>query len=118
MSTDKYISGVVEGFYGRPWTTDQRKHLFSLLRKFGMNTYLYAPKDDLKHRAEWRILYTSEEAALLESLIKEANDNEITFVYALSPGIDILYSSAKEMKAIKDKLNQVRSLGCNAFTSF
>lgn len=27
-----------------------------------MNTYLYAPKDDLKHRAEWRILYTSEEA--------------------------------------------------------
>jgi len=63
MSPDKaYISGVVEGFYGRPWTTDQRKHLFSLLRKFGMNTYLYAPKDDLKHRAEWRILYTSEEA--------------------------------------------------------
>lgn len=27
-----------------------------------MNTYLYAPKDDLKHRAEWRILYTTEEA--------------------------------------------------------
>ncbi|CAK5073874.1 unnamed protein product [Meloidogyne enterolobii] len=117
MSPDKaYISGVVEGFYGRPWTTDQRKHLFSLLRKFGMNTYLYAPKDDLKHRAEWRILYTSEEAALLESLIRTANDNEITFVYALSPGIDILYSSVKEMKAIKDKLNQVRSLGCNAFS--
>lgn len=117
MSTDKtFISGVVEGFYGRPWTTDQRKHLFSLLHKFGMNTYLYAPKDDLKHRAEWRILYTSEEAALLESLIRTANDNDITFVYALSPGIDIIYSSVKEMKAIKDKLNQVRSLGCNAFS--
>lgn len=26
-----------------------------------MNTYLYAPKNDLKHRAKWRILYTPEE---------------------------------------------------------
>lgn len=26
-----------------------------------MNTYLYAPKDDLKHRALWRDLYSPEE---------------------------------------------------------
>uniref|UniRef100_A0A914H9V9 protein O-GlcNAcase n=1 Tax=Globodera rostochiensis TaxID=31243 RepID=A0A914H9V9_GLORO len=116
MAEKGYICGVVEGFYGRPWTTEQRKHLFTLLRKFGMNTYLYAPKDDLKHRAEWRLLYTPEEAALLESLIKAAKDNGITFVYALSPGIDIVYSSAKELKAIRDKLTQVRSLGCTAFS--
>lgn len=50
------------GFYGRPWTFDQRRHLYKRLKKLGMNTYLYAPKDDLKHRAEWRILYTPEEA--------------------------------------------------------
>lgn len=79
METDKdqeILCGVVEGtlifhriiqiifwgFYGRPWTTDQRRHLFKQLKKLGMNTYLYAPKDDLKHRAEWRILYTVEEA--------------------------------------------------------
>jgi len=54
--------GVVEGFYGKPWTTEQRSHLFRQLKKLGMNTYLYAPKDDLKHRAEWRIRYTCEEA--------------------------------------------------------
>jgi hypothetical protein len=49
------ICGVVEGFYGRPWTTEQRRHLFKKLRKLGMNTYLYAPKDDLKHRAEVKL---------------------------------------------------------------
>ena len=27
-----------------------------------MNTYLYAPKDDYKHRIYWRHLYSSEEA--------------------------------------------------------
>ncbi|KAI1731922.1 beta-N-acetylglucosaminidase domain-containing protein [Ditylenchus destructor] len=71
-----------------------------------MNTYLYAPKDDLKHRAEWRILYTVEEADLLESLIRAARESNVTFVYALSPGIDIVYSNPKEVKAIQDKLKQ------------
>ncbi|KAI1725429.1 beta-N-acetylglucosaminidase domain-containing protein [Ditylenchus destructor] len=80
-----------------------------------MNTYLYAPKDDLKHRAEWRILYTVEEADLLESLIRAARESNVTFVYALSPGIDIVYSNPKEVKAIQDKLKQVQSLGCTAF---
>lgn len=28
----------------------------------GLNTYLYAPKDDCKHRAMWRDLYSVEEA--------------------------------------------------------
>ena len=30
----------------------------------GMNTYMYAPKDDAKHRAFWRDLYSVEEAGL------------------------------------------------------
>ena len=33
----------------------------SRLKNLGMNTYLYAPKDDLKHRALWRDLYSPEE---------------------------------------------------------
>jgi hypothetical protein len=28
----------------------------------GLNTYMYAPKDDCKHRAFWRDLYSVEEA--------------------------------------------------------
>lgn len=32
------------------------------LKKWGMNSYVYAPKDDYKHRAFWRELYTVEEA--------------------------------------------------------
>uniref|UniRef100_A0A0N5A9H2 protein O-GlcNAcase n=1 Tax=Syphacia muris TaxID=451379 RepID=A0A0N5A9H2_9BILA len=107
--------GVVEGFYGRPWTSDQRKNLFERMHELGMNVYLYAPKDDLKHRAEWRLLYTPDEIDLLQSLIKAARSQGITFVYALSPGIDIIYSSEKEVKALEDKLMQVKNIGCEAF---
>lgn len=114
-ATRPFVCGVVEGFYGRPWTADQRRDLFVKMRQLGMNTYLYAPKDDLKHRAEWRLLYTSEEIELLQSLIQAAKQQGVTFVYALSPGIDIVYSSEKEVKAIQDKLDQVRCLGCEAF---
>lgn len=58
------MSGICNyvGFYGRPWNTYQRMELFTRMKKFGMNTYLYAPKDDVKHRAYWRDLYAVEEA--------------------------------------------------------
>lgn len=31
---------------------------------WGLNTYLYAPKDDYKHRMYWRDLYSAEEAGV------------------------------------------------------
>ena len=36
------------------------------LKDLGMNTFLYAPKDDLKHRALWRDLYSPEETGKLD----------------------------------------------------
>jgi hypothetical protein len=48
---------VTKGFYSG-----------SRLKKWGMDSYLYAPKDDYKHRAYWRELYTVEEAEHLTGL--------------------------------------------------
>ncbi|CAL4138125.1 unnamed protein product, partial [Meganyctiphanes norvegica] len=110
-----FVCGVVEGFYGRPWTPEQRKDLFVKQQKWGMNAYLYAPKDDYKHRAYWRELYTVEEAEHLTTLIAEAKRHNVMFYYAISPGLDITYSSQKEMAALKRKLEQVAQMGCNAF---
>ena len=38
------------------------------LKKWGMDSYLYAPKDDYKHRAYWRELYMVEEAEHLTGI--------------------------------------------------
>jgi len=51
----------------------------------------------------------------LTSLIQSAREFGVTFVYALSPGLDITYSSAKEVTNLKHKLEQVASFGCEAF---
>ncbi|XP_036442245.1 protein O-GlcNAcase [Colossoma macropomum] len=114
-SSKTFLSGVVEGFYGRPWTMEQRKELFRREQKWGLNTYLYAPKDDYKHRTYWRELYTSEEAEQLITLISAAKEKDIEFVYAISPGLDITFSNPKEVAALKRKLSQVSEFGCRSF---
>ncbi|XP_022094369.1 protein O-GlcNAcase-like isoform X2 [Acanthaster planci] len=116
MIPPTFHCGAVEGFYGRPWTTSQRKNLFALMRRLKLNTYMYAPKDDCKHRMYWRDMYSVEEAEHLTGLIDAAKEHNVDFVYALSPGLDITFSSAKEVTCLKRKLEQVRQFGCEAFS--
>ncbi|GMT36606.1 hypothetical protein PFISCL1PPCAC_27903, partial [Pristionchus fissidentatus] len=110
-----FIKGIIEGFYGAPWTQFQRRDLLRTLAQRGLNTYVYAPKDDLKHRKDWRDKYGTEEAAELQSLIEYAKSLCINFVYALSPGVDIEYSKVKDIGAVKAKLGQLKSIGCESF---
>eukprot|EP00045_Choanoeca_perplexa_P013868 m.159237 g.159237 ORF g.159237 m.159237 type:complete len:671 (-) comp16484_c0_seq5:2448-4460(-) len=114
-ATPSLLLGVVEGFYGKPWSSFQRRELFHRMQTWQMNCYLYAPKDDQKHRADWRNLYTSEELADLQTLIDEAQRHDVEFVYAISPGLDMVYSSSAEQAKLQAKLDQVAELGCSSF---
>jgi beta-N-acetylglucosaminidase-like protein len=113
MNANQFICGVIEGFYGRPWTAPQRRRLFDWLQQWGMNTYMYAPKDDIKHRALWRKLYDATEAAELKSLITDCQARNIDFVYAIAPGLDVEYGV--EASALLNKLRQVAGLGVRSF---
>ena len=44
------LRGVVEGFYGTPWTFDDRSDIIEFCRQSNLNAYIYAPKDDPYHR--------------------------------------------------------------------
>uniref|UniRef100_A0A2K5I3V9 protein O-GlcNAcase n=1 Tax=Colobus angolensis palliatus TaxID=336983 RepID=A0A2K5I3V9_COLAP len=85
------------------------------LQKWELNTYLYAPKDDYKHRMFWREMYSVEEAEQLMTLISAAREYEIEFIYAISPGLDITFSNPKEVSTLKRKLDQVSQFGCRSF---
>uniref|UniRef100_A0A7N6BNE2 protein O-GlcNAcase n=1 Tax=Anabas testudineus TaxID=64144 RepID=A0A7N6BNE2_ANATE len=104
------------GFYGRPWTMEQRTELFQREQTWGLNTYLYAPKDDYKHRMYWRDLYSAQEAEQLIVLISAAKRHNVEFIYAISPGLDITFSNPKEVAALKRKLDQVKEFGCRSFS--
>lgn len=95
---------------------EQRTELFKREQKWGLNTYLYAPKDDYKHRMYWRDLYSAEEAEQLIALISAAKQHDVEFIYAISPGLDVTFSNPREVAALKRKLDQVKEFGCRSFS--
>lgn len=107
--------GALEGFYGRPWSEIQRRDLFARMRSWGLNLFMYAPKDDRKHRAEWRKPYTAGEAAMLRSLFRAAREQGVEVIYAISPGLDIRYNHDGDVNALQGKLRQVAGLGATMF---
>lgn len=88
------------------WLINSRFSFSSCLR-FGLNSYVYAPKDDLKHRSKWRDLYSNDELAELAQLINYSKRCGLSFIYALSPGLDLTYSSEKDLLCLKRKFDQV-----------
>jgi hyaluronoglucosaminidase len=109
------IRGVIEGFYGRPWTHAQRLELIDFLGERGMNTFVYAPKDDPLVRQDWRRAYSGAELARLSELIARCASHDIDFVYCLSPGLSIEYSSESDRELLSDKFDSIASLGVTSF---
>nr|XP_047911740.1 protein O-GlcNAcase-like isoform X5 [Anser cygnoides] len=103
------------GFYGRPWSMEERRLLFRWLERRGLNCYMYAPKDELKHRLLWREPYTEHEAAQMQSLIEAAQEHGVEFIFAISAGQDMVFSSAGDRLLLQQKLRQVAAMGCRAF---
>ncbi|MEI2722303.1 MAG: beta-N-acetylglucosaminidase domain-containing protein [Verrucomicrobiota bacterium] len=115
-TTDNFLAGVIEGFYGPPWTHAERFELFDWMARGGLNTYFYAPKDDLNQRAIWRELYSATEAEALGQLIRACQERNLRFVYALSPGLDIRYSNAAELERLQRRFAQILALGGQNFS--
>src|SRR5262245_47135030 len=107
-----FLAGVIEGFYGPPWSHRERFELFDWMVAWGLNTYLYAPKDDLKHRAIWREVYSDSEAKELGLMIRGCTERKLRFVYALSPGLDVRYSDTTDREKLRQRFDQISKLGC------
>ena len=102
------IAGVIEGFYGRPWTWDERVEVMGFCHDRGMTHYLYAPKDDPKHRQEWREPYTAGE---LDGFRRLVGAGGLAVGFAVSPGLSIDYGSAEDRSALMAKLDQALGAG-------
>ncbi|MBP5311516.1 MAG: beta-N-acetylglucosaminidase domain-containing protein, partial [Clostridia bacterium] len=111
------LRGVIEGFYGTAWTHSFRLELLDLMGLYKLNVYIYAPKDDLKHRTLWRSAYTSSELRRMKELVDRANENCVRFTYAISPGndIDLGAGYAADFKKLTDKCESVYNIGVRDF---
>lgn len=109
------LRGVVEGFYGPAWSDAATRGALAFLGAHGMNTFVYAPKFDPYQRARWQAPYPPARLAQLRSLVRAATAAGVDFVYSLSPGLSITYSSPADRRALLAKLQQLRGIGVHAF---
>lgn len=110
--------GVVEGFYGPPWSHDVRLSLIDFYGRHKMNTYVYGPKDDPYHRSpNWRDPYPEAEAAKLKELVEACNRNHVEFVWAIHPGGDIQWNEADYQNMVR-KFEHMYDLGVRHFAIF
>lgn len=110
--------GIVEGFYGKPWSHQDRLDMLRFEGEHGMNVYYYAPKDDPYHRNLWRKPYPHREYARLGELASAAHENFVDFCFAISPGLSIRYSSEQDFGQLTTKLESVSQLGVSCFALF
>lgn len=109
------LRGVIEGFYGAPWSHAERLRQLDFYGRTKQNVYVYSPKDDPYLRARWRDAYPAADLARLTELVDRAAANHVRFTYALSPGLSVCYSSTSDVKALTAKFDSLYAIGVRSF---
>ncbi|EZP53128.1 beta-N-acetylhexosaminidase family protein [Sphingomonas sp. RIT328] len=109
------IRGTIEGFYGKPWTMEDRSRHLAFLATVKANTYVYSPKDDPFARDKWREAYPAATLSALGTLAATARRNHVDFVYAISPGPSICFSDPADAAALEHKFDALRGIGVTSF---
>jgi hyaluronoglucosaminidase len=107
--------GIVEGFFGPPWSMPHRARIFEFGAARGMNTYLYAPKDDPYHRERWKEPYPPQEWRELADLVRLALHHKIDFVYGFHPGRGLHFSDKEPVRILLDKARRFYNAGVRTF---
>ncbi|MCI9606752.1 MAG: beta-N-acetylglucosaminidase [Muribaculaceae bacterium] len=110
--------GVVEGFYGNPWSHEVRLSLIDFYGKNKMTDYIYGPKDDPYHSSPyWRLPYPEDQAKNIHELVEACKRNHVNFVWAIHPGKDIRWDKA-DYDSLVNKLDMMYDLGVRSFALF
>ncbi len=107
--------GVIEGFYGPPYAHADRLWLIERLGAWGMNRYVYAPKDDPLHRAQWRTAYEPAVLREFEELVERGRAVGVEVGFAVSPGLTIEDASLDDVRALQAKFRGFHAIGGRFF---
>lgn len=110
--------GIIEGYYGIPYSNEDIMSLMEFGSDFKMNTFIYAPKDDPYHNSKWREPYPQETLYGLKEVIEKGVETKVGFVYAIHPfmnnGIN-KNNFEEEIQYIIDKFEIFYDMGVRQF---
>jgi hyaluronoglucosaminidase len=111
-----FLSGYIEGYYGRLFTFGERLGIVRKLRAIGAGHYLYAPKEDLYHRRTWRTPYPAAWRGEFRDFVARSKKLGVAVVPGIAPGLSYRYTAARggtqDFRALVRKLTSLTDLGC------
>ncbi|THA77236.1 beta-N-acetylglucosaminidase domain-containing protein [Streptomyces sp. A0592] len=109
------VRGITEGFYGQPWTEEQRLAQLDFMGRTKQNRMLIASGDDQYRTTGWREDYPKERQEEFRRLAERARANRVVLAWAVTPGQSMCLSSAADRAALGRKLDSMWDLGFRAF---
>ncbi len=125
---DQQNRGLVEGYYGYPYSVEVKKELMRYMMRYKMNTYMFGAKSDPYHSQMWRDPYPTTISAeqekngwltqdMLRDLAQVSEDTKVNFIWAIHPGNEFLGSSTV-ISDIMSKFEKMHDLGIRHFGVF
>jgi hypothetical protein len=111
MVADGFLCGIVEGFYGRPWSHQTRLDYVDYLAQLNLNTYLYCPKADPYLRKRWQEEWPGESRGQLRALAEKCRAMEVLWGVGLSPFSLYTDYGRQQRRQLKAKLDRLAEFG-------
>jgi hypothetical protein len=103
--------GIIEGYYGRPWSWDMREDQARFFSARGYASYVYAPKADKFLRKRWREDHPQAEADRLAKMAAVCRGLGMGFGVGLSP-YEAWDFNEEDRAALARKIDFFDAAGC------
>jgi hypothetical protein len=103
--------GIIEGFFGRPWSWQERCDVVATLQPHGYRFYLYAPKADGFLRRRWREVHPERELAEITDFADFCRGQGVRFGIGLTPFELHLAPGEHVREAVHAKLDGLAGIG-------
>lgn len=104
------IRGIIEGFYRRLWTWDERWRVVEMAGASAFTTYVYAPKEDRYQNGDWRTPYPADLVGRLADLATRTRELGMSPWFGLRP-VGISYADDADVLHMVEKLRVYREMG-------
>ncbi len=122
--------GIIEGYYGVPYSAEVTKDLFRFMARYKMNTYMYGAKSDPYHSRYWGDPYpltiTEEQKKIgyltqdmMQDITDVAKETKVNFIWAIHPGKTFADPNDHDvLDRIMTKFESMHHLGVRQFGVF
>ncbi len=105
------MRGLIEGFYGTPWTAEARLAMVEWAGTLRMTHYLYAPKAAPLINTAWMLPFEKLDLAHFKALAEAGSRNRVRICVEMHPSWMFHYSSPEDRSVLLGKFQAVMEQG-------